>query len=642
MSPPRDPAFENQDVKGEAGQAETLMAVLPYLWPQGRNDLKVRVVVAFLALVLAKVITVITPFAFKYAVDALTALEGHVGSVAAIAAVPAGMILAYGIGRIMMIVLAQIRDGLFAKVGQNAVRQLAIRTFRHLHALSLSFHLERRTGGLSRVIERGTKGIDTILRFSLFNSFPTLIELVFVCGILWWNFGWIYALVTALAVVAYTVFTYKATEWRIGIRRAMNDADTDANTKAIDSLLNFETVKYFGNEEHEAGRFDGSMARYERAAVKTWTSLAFLNSGQTVLFTSGMVICMIMAARDVASGVVTVGDFVMINAFMIQLYLPLNFLGTVYRDIKQGLIDIEAMFDLLKVEPDIQDKPGATALEVHEGRIEFNTVNFAYDSERPILRDLSFAVPAGHTVAIVGPSGAGKSTISRLLYRFYELTGGNISVDGQNISDVTQVSLRAAIGMVPQDTVLFNDTVRYNIRYGRPDASDAEVEDAARMAQIHDFVLDLPDGYEAIVGERGLKLSGGEKQRVSIARTILKGPPILVLDEATSALDSMTEKEIQAALRKVSENRTTLVIAHRLSTIIDADEIIVLEAGEIVERGRHDDLLTAKGVYATMWNRQQEAEQARRILVEDERGLTAEDAARLADAIKNELVTPGS
>ena len=585
MSPPRNPPSDDQNVKGEASQAETLLAVLPYLWPEGRMDLKVRVVVAFTALVLAKVTTVITPFAFKYAVDALTALGGEIGTVAAIAAVPVAMILAYGFGRIMMIVMTQIRDGLFAKVGQNAVRQLAIRTFRHLHALSLSFHLERRTGGLSRVIERGTKGIDTILRFSLFNSFPTLIELVFVCGILWWNFGWIYALVTAVAVIAYTIFTYKATEWRIGIRRAMNDADTDANTKAIDSLLNFETVKYFGNEGHEANRFDRSMARYERAAVKTWTSLAFLNSGQTVLFTSGMVICMLMAARDVASGVVTVGDFVMVNAFMIQLYLPLNFLGTVYRDIKQGLIDIESMFDLLKVEPDIQDKPGASALQVQKARIEFNHVDFAYDSQRPILRDLSFAVPAGHTVAIVGPSGAGKSTISRLLYRFYELTGGSIRIDEQDISDVTQVSLRAAIGMVPQDTVLFNDTIRYNIRYGRPDASDQEVENAARMAQIHDFVMDLPDGYDAIVGERGLKLSGGEKQRVSIARTILKGPPILVLDEATSALDSMTEKEIQAALRTVSENRTTLVIAHRLSTIIDADEIIVLEAGQIVERG---------------------------------------------------------
>ena len=631
MSPLRDDPSELTSELREAGQAETLLAVLPYLWPEGRNDLKVRVVIAFIALIAAKVVTVITPFAFKYAVDALTAMDGNTATAAALAAIPLTMILAYGLGRVMMIVLAQIRDGLFAKVGQNAVRQLAIKTFRHLHALSLSFHLERRTGGLSRVIERGTKGIDTILRFSLFNSFPTLIELAFVCGILWWNFGWEYAVVTGVAVIAYTFFTYKATEWRIGIRRAMNDADTDANTKAIDSLLNFETVKYFGNEEHEAGRFDQSMARYERAAVKTWTSLAFLNSGQTVLFTSGMAMCMVMAARDVASGAITVGDFVMVNAFLIQLYLPLNFLGTVYRDIKQGLIDIEAMFNLLKVEPDILDRPGAKPLAISDGRIEFKGVYFAYDSQRPIIQNLSFAVPAGHTIAIVGPSGAGKSTISRLLYRFYELTDGSITIDGQDIADTTQVSLRAAIGMVPQDTVLFNDTIRYNIRYGRPDATDAEVEAAAKMAQVHDFVMELPDGYGAMVGERGLKLSGGEKQRVSIARTILKGPPILVLDEATSALDTMTEKEIQVALRTVSENRTTVVIAHRLSTIIDADEIIVLEAGKIAERGRHEQLLKKKGIYATMWNRQREAEQAREKLDADQRGPTAEQVARKVD-----------
>ncbi len=598
----------------EAGQFETLWELLPYLWPDGRMDLKARVVVAFTALVFAKIVTVITPFGFKYAVDALSALDGPVPGTVTFSAIPVFMILAYGFGRMMMIILTQIRDALFAKVGQNAVRQLAIRTFRHLHALSLSFHLERRTGGLSRVIERGTKGIDTILRFSLFNSFPTMIELVFVCMILWWNFGWMYALVTAVAVIAYTLFTYKATEWRIGIRRAMNDADTDANTKAIDSLLNFETVKYFGNEHHEAERFDRSMARYERAAVKTWTSLAVLNSGQTVLFTSGMILCMVMAAFDVAKGTITVGDFVMVNAFLIQLYLPMNFLGTVYRDIKQGLIDIEAMFSLLRVAPDIKDKPGAADIIVSEGRITFEDVKFAYDPEREIIRGLKFEVPAGHTVAIVGPSGAGKSTISRLLYRFYEVSGGTIRIDDQDIAAVTQKSLRAAIGMVPQDTVLFNDTIRYNIRYGRPGASDAEVEEASRLAQIHEFVMDLPRGYDTMVGERGLKLSGGEKQRVSIARTILKGPPILMLDEATSALDTMTEKEIQAALRRVSENRTTLVIAHRLSTVIDADEIIVLEAGRIAERGKHRQLLARKGVYATMWNRQREADEARRRL----------------------------
>ena len=630
MALTNDPRASSTQHPREVGQVETLFELLPYLWPSGRGDLKTRVVIAFIALIAAKVVTVITPFGFKYAVDALTAAEFPAAEAVTLAVIPIAMILAYGFGRMMMIILTQIRDGLFAKVGQNAVRQLAIRTFRHLHALSLSFHLERRTGGLSRVIERGTKGIDTILRFSLFNSFPTLIELIFVCAILWWNFGWLYALVTAVAVIAYTWFTYKATEWRIGIRRAMNDADTDANTKAIDSLLNFETVKYFGNEEHEAARFDRSMERYEKAAVKTWTSLAVLNSGQTVLFTTGMIICMVMAAMDVARGVLTVGDFVMVNAFLIQLYLPLNFLGTVYRDIKQGLIDIEAMFSLLRVEPDIKDKPGAVELSVTDGVIEFTNVSFAYDPERPILQDLSFSVPAGHTVAIVGPSGAGKSTISRLLYRFYELTEGSIVIDGQDVADVTQESLRSAVGMVPQDTVLFNDTIRYNIRYGRPDATDAEVETAAQLAQIQDFIMDLPQGYETMVGERGLKLSGGEKQRVSIARTILKGPPILMLDEATSALDTMTEKEIQTALRTVSQDRTTLVIAHRLSTVIDADEIIVLEKGRIVERGRHKQLLAKKGVYATMWNRQREAEQARQTLAkhDEQRGPTAEEMVK--------------
>ena len=547
---------------------------------------------------------------------------------------PVALIVAYGAGRVFMVAFAQLRDALFAKVGQSAVRHLAVKTFRHLHSLPLRFHLERRTGGLSRIIERGTKGIDTILRYSLFNSFPTVIELAFVCGILAWNFGWAYAAVVAVAVLLYVTFTYSATEWRMAIRRTMNEADTDANTKAIDSLLNFETVKYFGNEEHEARRFEKSIARYEHAAVRTWTSLAFLNAGQAFIFTIGLTIVMVMAAYGVSAGRMTVGDFVLVNALLIQLYLPLNFLGTVYRDIKQGLIDIEAMFELLKVEPDIQDRPGAKPLVVRQGTIEFDHVRFAYDPERPILGDLAFEVPAGRTFAIVGPSGAGKSTISRLLYRFYEVTGGAIRIDGQDIAEVTQASLRAAIGMVPQDTVLFNDTIRYNIRYGRPDASDREVEEAAKLAQIHDFVMDLPKQFDTSVGERGLKLSGGEKQRVAIARTVLKAPPILVLDEATSALDTMTEQEIQTALRQVSRNRTTLVIAHRLSTVVDADEIIVLETGRIVERGRHSELLALGGVYATMWNRQREAEEARRRLAEtldeNERrrlaGLLAEDS----------------
>jgi ATP-binding cassette, subfamily B, heavy metal transporter len=606
--PPRSPSLK----RGDGSHWQTLKDILPYLWPKGRADLKWRVVMALLALLIAKVVTVWTPFAYKYAVDALTAK----GGVSAVIAVPLFMIIAYGVGRILMVAFAQLRDAIFARVGQRAVRAVAIKTFRHLHALSLRFHLDRRTGGLSRIITRGTDGIDTILRYSLFNTFPTLLELLFVCGILAYNFGWLYAVVTALTVAAYVAFTYVATEWRITLRRTMNEADTDANTKAIDSLLNFETVKYFGNEEHEAKRFDQSKDRYEKAAVKAWISLAILNAGQAFAFTVGLTIAMLMSGYEVAAGTMTVGDFVMINAMMIQLYMPLNFIGSVYRDIKQGLIDVEEMFSLLEVEADVRDKPGAVELEPAGGQIVFDNVSFAYDPERPIIHNLSFMVPASHTVAIVGPSGAGKSTISRLIYRFYDINGGRILIDGQDISQMTQKSLRASIGMVPQDTVLFNDTIRYNIRYGRPSAGDAEIEHAARLAQIHKFVQSLPKGYETIVGERGLKLSGGEKQRVSIARTILKNPPILILDEATSALDSHTEQEIQAALRKVSRDRTTLVIAHRLSTVVDADEIIVLDHGRIAERGTHETLLRRNGVYAGMWNRQREADEARRKLAE--------------------------
>ena len=602
-------------VSGDGNQWRTLKSLLPYLWPEGRMDLKIRVILAMTALIASKIITVLTPYSFKYATDALTAS----GNTAAIAfSVPLFLVLAYGVGRIMMVVLAQIRDAIFAKVGQRAVRELSIRTFRHLHALSLKFHLERRTGGLSRIISRGTAGVDTVLRFSLFNTFPTALEIALVAGVLAWSFGWIYAAVILGTVVFYLWFTYAATEWRINIRRNMNEADTDANTKAIDSLLNFETVKYFGNEEHEAARFDTSMLKYEKAAVKTWESLAVLNSGQTIIFAIGLTIVMAMSAFAITQKQATIGDFVMINALMVQLYMPLNFIGSSYREIKQGLIDVEGMFSLLAVNAEITDRPGALPLKTSKGELAFENVSFAYDHERPIIRGLSFMVPAGHTVAIVGPSGAGKSTISRLLYRFYELTSGKIAIDGQDIAEVTQKSLRTAIGMVPQDTVLFNDTIRYNIRYGRPDATDAEVEAAAKMAQIHKFVLSLPKGYDSMVGERGLKLSGGEKQRVSIARTILKGPPILVLDEATSALDSFTEQEIQAALRKVSKGRTTLVIAHRLSTVVDADEIIVLDGGKIAERGTHDKLLRKKGIYAAMWNRQREADQARRLLTQVE------------------------
>jgi ATP-binding cassette subfamily B protein len=599
----------------DVGQWQAFRSLVPYLWPEGRPDLKFRVGLAMLALVLSKVVTVWAPYAFKHATDALTAA----GGAAAVAfSIPFFFIVTYGVGRIMMVVLAQIRDAVFAKVGQRAVRELSTRTFRHLHALSLKFHLERRTGGLSRIVSRGINGIDTVLRFTLFNTAPTLLEIVLVAGVLTWSFGWLYGVLVLVTVVLYVAFTYAATEWRIAIRRAMNDADTDAGTKAIDSLLNFETVKYFGNEEHEARRYDAAMERYEKAAVKTWVSLAVLNAGQAIIFSVGLTMAMAMSAYAIHQGKATVGDFVMINALMIQLYMPLNFIGSSYREIKQGLIDVEAMLSLLRVNAEIEDRPGAPALQAGPGEIRFEDVSFAYDSARPILRNFSLTVAPGKTVAIVGPSGAGKSTISRLLYRFYDVSGGRILIDGQDIAEVTQKSLRAAIGMVPQDTVLFNDTIRYNIRYGRPDATDREVEEAARLAQIHGFVQSLPAGYDSIVGERGLKLSGGEKQRVSIARTILKGPPILILDEATSALDSFTEREIQEALRRISQGRTTLIIAHRLSTVVDADEIVVLDKGRIAERGTHAQLLQHNGIYAAMWSRQREAEAARTRLKEVE------------------------
>lgn len=598
----------------------TLVNMLPRLWPEGRADLRARVVFALLALVAAKGVTVYVPFLYKYAVDALSPET----VAAAAVVVPVMLIVGYGVGRILMIALAQLRDAIFAKVGQNAVRELAVETFRHLHALSLRFHLERRTGGLSRVIERGTKGIDFLLRFSLFNIVPTIIELVLVCVILAYAFDIWYSVVTAVTVIVYMVFTFAVTEWRTRFRREMNDLDTEANTKAVDSLLNYETVKYFGNEEHETRRFDRSMTGYERAAIRTATSLSLLNTGQTLIFSTGLTVLMLMAANGIAQGALTVGSFVMINTYLIQLYQPLNLLGTVYREIRQALIDMETMFDLLQVPAEIKDKPGAPALEVSGGEIVFDDVKFYYDSDRRILDGVSFRVPAGGTLAIVGPSGAGKSTIGRILFRFYDISEGAVRIDGQDIRDVRQDSLRAVIGMVPQDTVLFNDTIRYNIRYGRPDATDEEVREAAELAQIGRFIENLPQGYETRVGERGLKLSGGEKQRVAIARTILKNPPILLLDEATSALDTHTEKEIQTALKGISRNRTTLVIAHRLSTVVDADEILVLDAGRVIERGRHEELLGRGGAYAAMWNRQRESEEAE---LEEERLFAASKEA---------------
>ena len=622
-------------MQARTGHLTVLRELVPYIWPASRPDLRMRVVFALIALIIAKAITLLVPIAYKAMVDLLTGeATGKEITAVGLAASPVFLIVAYGVGRVMMVVFGQFRDVWFTAVAQNAVRKLANRTFSHLHALSLRFHLERRTGGLNRVIERGVTGVDTIVRMAVLNSIPTAVELLMISGLVAYYFGWIYVVVVLVTVALYVAFTFWASERRIAIRRDMNDSDTEAHAKAVDSLLNYETVKYFGNEAHEARRFDASMARYEKAAIRTYTSLGWLNTGQAVIFTLGTVICMLLAARDVVSGTLTIGGFVMINAILMQLYLPLNFMGMVYREIKQGLIDIETMFALLHEPAEITDRPGAKPLRVTKGEIRFENVSFAYDPERQILKDVSFEVPAGKMVAIVGPSGAGKSTISRILFRFYELTSGRVLIDGQDIRDVTQASLRAAIGMVPQDTVLFNDTIFYNIRYGRPEANNAQVREAARLAQIHDFIMTMPQGYDSLVGERGLKLSGGEKQRVAIARTILKSPPVLMLDEATSALDSHTEKEIQDALERVARERTSLVIAHRLSTVVHADNIIVLDHGAIVEQGTHLELLARGGLYASLWARQREADQARERLAQvagDELVPESRAAERLED-----------
>ncbi|HWF93865.1 MAG TPA: ABC transporter ATP-binding protein/permease [Xanthobacteraceae bacterium] len=623
---PRSTRALKREISADGGASllRTVVMLWPYIWPSDRRDLKLRVWVTMALLLVAKIATMAVPFTFKWATDALTgkpsAPVGGSSWFAWAIAAPVLMTVAYGLMRILMAVLTQARDGLFAKVAMNAVRRLAFMVFEHMHRLSLRFHLERKTGGLTRVLERGRNAIETIVRMVIMQLVPTVIELSFIIMVLLYQFDWRYVALIVATVACYMLYTYYATEWRIGIRRRMNDSDSDANVKAIDSLLNYETVKYFVAEEREARRYDRSMARYEEASVKSYVSLAVLNAGQATIFTIGLAGAMVMCAYGIEQGTHTVGDFIMINAMMIQLYQPLNFMGMVYREIKQAVIDIEHLFAILGREPEIEDRPGARPLEVRRGAIRFDNVSFSYDPERAILKGLSFEVPAGKTIAVVGPSGAGKSTISRLLYRFYDVTGGRIEIDGQDIRDVTQVSLRSAIGMVPQDTVLFNDTIRYNIRYGRWEATDAEVEEAARNAQIDHFIRIAPKGYETEVGERGLKLSGGEKQRVAIARTILKAPPILLLDEATSALDSHTERDIQDALDRVSKNRTTLVIAHRLSTIVAADEILVLDHGVIVERGTHPQLLAKGGLYASMWNRQREAEAAREklALIEEE------------------------
>ncbi len=579
----------------------TLALLLPHVWPKGAPELRARVLLSLALLIGAKIATVNVPILYKQAIDVLSA-----GASSAIA-VPIALIVGYGLLRVVASASAELRDAVFAKVGQRAMRALGLATFRHLHALSLRFHLDRQTGGLSRIIERGTSGIDTLMSYLVFSILPTLIEMALVCGILWSLYDFTYAAVTFVTILAYLAYTLTITEWRTKYRRQMNEMEEEAHAKAIDSLLNYETVKYFTNEEHEAQRFDTALERYERAAVKSQTTLSVLNVGQGAIIALGATLIMIMAGHGVADGIMTVGDFVLVNAYLIQLYLPLNFLGNVYRQIKQSIIDMEKMFRLLEVDREVADRPGAPALKVAGGRIEFRKVGFGYDPDRRILDEVSFTVEPGHTVAIVGPSGAGKSTISRLLFRFYDVGEGAILIDGQDIREVTQASLRAAIGIVPQDTVLFNDTIYYNVAYGRPAASRAEVEEAARLAQIQRFIESLPAGYETMVGERGLKLSGGEKQRVAIARTLLKRPSIFLFDEATSALDTHTEKEIQASLREVSQSRTTLVIAHRLSTVIDADQILVLDGGRVVERGRHGELLAMAGLYASMWRRQQEA-----------------------------------
>jgi ATP-binding cassette, subfamily B, heavy metal transporter len=622
-----EPGPENT---GGPRDADILKHFLPFIWPKGRPDLRLRLVFAAAALVAAKIVTIAMPLAYKAAVDALTVLTkdaGAAGQAMQLTAIPLALVLAYGVARISMTGFVQLRDLLFTRIGQHATRVLSTEAFRRVHDLSLRFHLERKTGGLARVLERGKGAIDLIIRMGFLNLVPTILEVLFVCLLFGFYFGWQLVLLVLGMIALYSWFSLYFSEKRITIRRAYIEADTEASTKAVDSLLNYETVKYFGNERWEADRFDASMAKYERASIQTYNSLAILNSGQTVIFTAGMVFAMLFAARGIARGAMTVGDFVLINSVFIQLYQPLNFMGMIYRELKQALVDVEAMFTLLAEKPEVQDKTGAKPLVVTKGAMSFENVFFAYEEARPILRGVSFEVPAGHMVALVGPSGAGKSTISRLLYRFYDLKSGRILIDGQDIRDVTQESLRAAIGIVPQDTVLFNDTIQYNIRYGRVTATDEEVREAARLAQIDGFIQQLPLGYKALVGERGLKLSGGEKQRVAIARTILKAPPILMLDEATSALDSFTEKEIQASLDRIAKNRTTLVIAHRLSTVIHADTILVMDKGQIVERGTHLLLLTAGGLYAGLWARQREAEEARRKLAEavEEGALTEAD-----------------
>ncbi|WP_253949199.1 ABC transporter ATP-binding protein/permease [Mangrovicoccus sp. HB161399] len=586
----------------EARPREILARVGPYLWPRDRPGFRLRVVLAVLSMALAKLVGVATPLFYKGAVDRLS---GEGVPMLALGAV--GLTVAYGMARLMTVGFQQLRDVIFVRVGQQALREVAVETFTHIHRMSLRYHITRKTGGLSRVMERGVKGIEFLLRFMLFSIGPLVLELVLICAVLVTLFDIWYLVAVAVTLAAYMAFTFRVTQWRLGLRREMNAQDQDANQKAIDSLLNFETVKYFGAEAREAARYDRAMEGYITAAVKSSYSLSALNFGQSFLITAGLVAVMVMAAVGVERATLTVGDFVMVNAYMIQVIQPLNFLGSVYRDIRQSFVDMGAMFHMLDQPPEVADKPGAPALKVPRGEVRFEAVEFGYEAARPILHGLSFAAAPGETVALVGPSGAGKSTIGRLLFRFYDVTGGRVAIDGQDVRDVTQDSLHAQIGVVPQDTVLFNDTLLYNIAYGRPEATRAEIEAAAEAAQLGSFIAALPQGYQTQVGERGLRLSGGEKQRVGIARTILKNPPIVLLDEATSALDTQTERDIQGALKAMGKGRTVLTIAHRLSTVVDADRILVLEAGRVVEQGRHAELLAAGGRYAALWAAQADA-----------------------------------
>ncbi|PRY26238.1 ATP-binding cassette subfamily B protein [Aliiruegeria haliotis] len=588
--------------------AKVLRNVVPYLWPHGEAGVKLRVVSALAVLVLAKLVAVATPLFYKQAVDALAGDAPDAATILGLGAI--GLTVAYGGARLLNILFQQLRDVIFARVSQGALRKLALRTFRHIHALSLRYHLTRKTGALSRIMERGVKGVSFLLRFLLFSIGPLLLELIMVCGVLVVLFDWRFLAVLVVTIALYVWFTFAITEWRVRIRREMNEQDNEANQRAVDSLLNFETVKYFGADRREADRYDSAMAGYEVAALKTAYSLALINLGQGVIINAGLVAVMVMAAMGVASGDFTVGDFVMVNAYMIQIIMPLNFLGTVYREIRQSLVDMGEMFDLLEQPAEVVDKPGAPNLNCVRGEVVLDDIHFGYEPERPILKGVSITVPAGRSLAIVGPTGSGKSTIGRLLFRFYDVDAGALRIDGQDVRDVTQHSLHCAIGVVPQDTVLFNDSIYYNIAYGDPQATREQVEAAARAAEIHDFVLGLPKGYETQVGERGLKLSGGEKQRVGIARTILKNPRILLLDEATSALDTRTEQDIQASLAAMGRGRTVLMIAHRLSTVVDADQIVVLDSGEVVERGSHAELLAQGGRYASMWDTQRSSRDA--------------------------------